>query len=149
MTSSRTVAEKMGIKSGWTAHLVGAPEEAVEALRLPDVVVVEPLEGEVDYLHLFVRTREQLRRDFPALVPHVAPRGKLWVSWPKGGRLGSDLGLPSVIEIGYDSGMVESTCLRIDDTWAALRFTHPKKGKTYRNSYGTLPPSTNPETGDR
>ena len=45
----------------------------------------------------------------------------------------------SVIAIGYGLGMVESTCLRVDDTWAALKFTHPKPGKVYRNSYGTLP----------
>ena len=35
--------------------------------------------------------------------------------------------------------MVESTCLRIDDTWSGLKFTHPKPGKVYANSYGTLP----------
>ena len=45
----------------------------------------------------------------------------------------------NVIKIGYDCGLVESTCLRIDDTWTALRFTHPKPGKVYTNSYGTLP----------
>ena len=73
----------------------------------------------------------------------MAPRpgGMLWVSWPKGGRLGTDLTLPTVIAIGYDLGLVESTCLRVDDTWSALKFTHPKPGKTYRNSYGTLPES--------
>lgn len=29
--------------------------------------------------------------------------------------------------------------LRVDDVWSALKFTHPKAGKTYANSYGTLP----------
>ena len=31
----------------------------------------------------------------------------LWISWPKGGRLGTDLNLKIVIPIGYDLGMVE------------------------------------------
>ncbi|USY22641.1 hypothetical protein NE857_14135 [Nocardiopsis exhalans] len=44
-----------------------------------------------------------------------------------------------VIAIGYDLGMVESICLRVDAIWAGLKFTHPKPGKIYRNSYGTLP----------
>ncbi len=74
-----------------------------------------------------------------SLKPHLKPWGTLWLSWPKGKRLGSDLGLPKVIEIGYNHGLVESTCLRVDDTWAALKFTHPKKGKVYHNRYGTLP----------
>ncbi|MGB3954273.1 MAG: hypothetical protein WBL05_03150 [Brooklawnia sp.] len=63
----------------------------------------------------------------------------LWISWPKGGRLGTDLNLKIVIPIGYDLGMVESTCLRVDDVWSALKFTHPKAGRHYANRYGTLP----------
>ena len=47
--------------------------------------------------------------------------------------------IKSVIAIGYELNMVESTCLRIDEVWSGLKFTHPKPGKTYANSYGTLP----------
>jgi hypothetical protein len=44
-----------------------------------------------------------------------------------------------VIAIGYSAGLVESTCLRVDEVWAGLRFTRPKAGKVYANSFGTLP----------
>ena len=43
-----------------------------------------------------------------------------------------------VIRIGYSHGLVESTALRIDDTWSALKFSWPKVEKEYHNSYGTL-----------
>ncbi|GAA3532741.1 DUF3052 family protein [Aeromicrobium flavum] len=128
----------MGLKAGWTAHLVDAPDGVPESMGLPDLHLV-PLHGEVDYLHLFVTTQERMREELPHLVLHLAPQGKLWVSWPKGRGLGSDLTLPTVIEIGYDCGLVESTCLSIDATWSALRFTRPKPGVVYRNSFGTLP----------
>ena len=59
----------------------------------------------------------------------------IWVSWPRGGALK----LQTVIRIGYDSGLVESATLRIDGTWSAIKFTRPKAGKIYRNSYGKLP----------
>ena len=72
-------------------------------------------------------------------MPHVAPGGKLWVSWPQGRGLGSDLTLPTVIAIGYDAGMVESTCLSVDATWSGLRLTHPRSGRVYAHSSGTLP----------
>ena len=62
----------------------------------------------------------------------------LWVSWPKGGQLDSNLSLPKVIKIGYKFGLVESTCLRVNSIWSALKFTHPKKGKTYHNSHAKL-----------
>ena len=44
-----------------------------------------------------------------------------------------------VIAIGDDLGTVESICLRVDEVWAGLKFTHPEPGKVYKNSYGTLP----------
>lgn len=135
----RTVAEKMGIVPGSRARIEGAPPEAVAAMALPELDLVDALRGRFDHLHLFVTTRAGMRDRFPALRDHLAEGGRLWVSWPKGGRLGTDLTIASVIEIGYDLGLVESTCLRVDDTWSALKFTRPKPGKVYRNSYGTLP----------
>ena len=62
----------------------------------------------------------------------------LWVSWPKNGQLETDLSLPKIINIVYGFGLVESTALSINNTWSALKFTHPKKGKVYNNSHGTL-----------
>jgi hypothetical protein len=135
------VAQKMGIRAGWRTHVVGAPAGVLDTLGLPTLDVAPGLVGELDYLHLFVRTRAELSEQLPVLVPHLAAAGKLWVSWPKGGRLASDLSLPSVIGISYAAGLVESTCLRLDDVWAGLRLTRPKAGKVYANSYGTLPSS--------
>ncbi|MGH8914686.1 MAG: hypothetical protein ACRDZM_09255 [Acidimicrobiia bacterium] len=137
--TSKTVAQKMGIKPASRAHIVNAPAPAAAAIHLPDLDLADTLVGEFDYLHLFVTTQDDMRHGFPKLKEHLRHGGMLWVSWPKGGRHGSDLNIKTVIEIGYDFGLVESICLRIDDTWAGLKFTHPKPGKTYRNSYGTLP----------
>jgi hypothetical protein len=57
----------------------------------------------------------------------------------RGKAMGTDLTLREVIRIGYDHGLVESTTLKIDDNWSAIKFTHHKRGKEYRNSYGKLP----------
>jgi len=136
---ARTVAEKMGVRAGSRAHLVGAPAEAVAAMRLPELDLADDLTGVFDHLHLFVTRQDDMRAGFGPLRDHLAPGGRLWVSWPKGGRLGTDLTIRSVIAIGYNHGLVESTALLVDDTWSALKFTRPRPGTTYRNSYGTLP----------
>ena len=136
---TRTVAEKMGVRAGVRAHLAGAPPEAVAAMQLPALELADRLEGSFDHLHLFVTRQERLTAALGQLREHLRPRGALWVSWPKGGGLGTDLTLPVVIRLAYDAGLVESTCLRVDDTWSALKLTHPIPGKTYHNSYGTLP----------
>ena len=136
---ARSVAEKIGIAEGVRAHFVNAPSSALAAIELPELEVSEELEGDFDYIHFFSLTQAEMGETFPKLKSHLKPSGTLWLSWPKGQRLGSDLGLPKVIEIGYRHGLVESTCLRVDDTWAALKFTYPKKGKVYHNRYGRLP----------
>lgn len=129
----------MGIKAGWRTHAIDPPAGVLDTLGLPELDLVPVLDGMYDYIHLFVTTRAAMHAQFPVAKAHLAPAGKLWLSWPKGRRLGSDLNLAVVIQIGYDAGLVESTCLRIDDTWSGLRFTHPKAGAVYANSYGTLP----------
>ncbi|HZJ05801.1 MAG TPA: hypothetical protein VFD59_10065 [Nocardioidaceae bacterium] len=136
---SRSVAQKMGIKEGTRAFLASAPAVALEAIQLPELAVSQELDGEFDYIHLFSITRAEMNQTFPRLKAHLTASGMLWMSWPKGRKLGSDLSLPTVIEVGYNHGLVESTCLRVDDVWAGLKFTHPRKGKVYNNSYGKLP----------
>lgn len=137
----RSVAGKMGVRSGCRAHFVSAPALVLQGMELPELDISGDLSGGFDYIHLFSITQAGMTEDFPRLKRHLNAGGMLWVSWPKAKKLGSDLALPVVIRIGYDHGLVESTCLRIDDTWAGLKFTHPKAGKVYNNSYGTLPGS--------
>ncbi|TQJ05113.1 hypothetical protein FB471_4937 [Amycolatopsis cihanbeyliensis] len=132
------VAKKMGIKEGARAFFMNAPAEAIEAVDPPEISVGSSLEGEFDYIHLFVKSQAELDDLFPRLKPHLAPKGSLWVSWPKGRKLGTDLNLKIVINICYNHGLAESKCLSVDSTWTALKFTHPIKGKVYNNSYGTL-----------
>jgi hypothetical protein len=116
-----------------------APATALAAMNMPALDIARALRGEFDYVHLFVTSQASLDATFPTLVGHVRERGMLWVSWPKARQLDSDLTLPHVIRIGYQHGMVESTSLSVDTTWSALKFTHPKPGKTYNNRYGRLP----------
>jgi hypothetical protein len=136
---TRSVAQKMGIKAGSRVFFDHAPEGALEAIELPALEVSSRLEGDFDYIHSFCLTQAEMSSRFPMLKRHLGPAGMLWLSWPKARKLGTDLSLPKVIEIGYSHGLVESTALRVDDTWSGLKFTHPRQGKVYRNSYGQLP----------
>jgi len=135
---TRTVSQKMGVKENSRAIFVNADKEALDNIKLPTLDIQEKLEEKLDYIHLFVKTQTEFMDYFPKLKPLLKPNGMLWVSWPKGGKLGTNLNIKTVIKLGYDFGLVESTCLRINDIWSGLKFTHPKKGKVYNNSYGKL-----------
>lgn len=136
MTGS--VSKKLGVKEGMRAFLVNAPEEAVIAISLPDLELAAKLNGQFDYIHFFAKTQEEFNDRFPNLKAHLKSTGMLWVSWPKNKKLETDLTLTKVIELGYQYGLVESKTISIDATWSAIKFTHPKEGKVYNNSYGKL-----------
>jgi hypothetical protein len=135
---TRTVSQKMGVKENSKAYFVNADEEAIENLDLPNLDISKKLDNEFDYIHLFVKTQSEILEHFPKLKENLITNGMLWVSWPKGGKLGTDLNIKIVIKLGYEFGLVESTCLSVNNTWSGLKFTHPKKGKIYNNSYGKL-----------
>jgi hypothetical protein len=135
---TRTVSQKMGVKENSRAFFVNSEKGVLDHINLPKLDIATKLEEELEYIHLFVKTQIELMDFFPKLKSHLKPNGMLWVSWPKGGKLGTDLNIKTVIKLGYDFGLVESTCLSINNIWSGLKFTHPKKGKIYNNSYGTL-----------
>jgi hypothetical protein len=135
---TRTVSQKMGVKENSRAIFINPDELAIDNINLPILDIQANLKEDFDYIHLFVKTQTKFIDNFPILKTHLKTNGMLWVSWPKGGKLGTDLNIKSVIKLGYDFGLVESTCLRINDIWSGLKFTQPKKGKVYNNSYGKL-----------
>ena len=136
---TRAVSQKMGIKAGMRAFFVNAPSAALEAINLPILTIGSELVAEFDYIHFFMITQAEMNDIFPKLKCHLKPTGMLWASWPKSKKLDTDLALPKVINIGYTHGLVESTCLSVNATWSGLKFTHPKPGKVYNNSFGQLP----------
>jgi hypothetical protein len=135
---SKAVSEKMGLKPGMRAILLNAPEDAIKAMDLPALELETKLKGDFDYIHFFVSSQVKFQEIFPVLKSHLKPTGMLWVSWPKARQAGTDLTLTIVIKLGYDYGLVESTSLSVNSIWSALKFTHPKAGKIYNNSYGKL-----------
>jgi hypothetical protein len=138
MAKIRSVSEKMGIRNGSRTLLVKVPEDAHAALDLPDLKLSSRMTGNFDYIHLFAEDQQMLHNYFSRLKKHLATTGMLWISWPKSGKNGTDLNIKNVIKIGYDYGLVESKALSVNETWSALKFTHPKEGKSYNNSYGKL-----------
>lgn len=135
----KTISGKVGLKPGMRTYFCRAPVDALSAIDPADLSVAEAARGLFDYIHLFVKSAAELETEFPRLKKHLAQGGRLFVSWPKSRQLGSDLTFPEIIRIGYSHGLVESTTLSINSVWSALKFTWPKPGKLYQNSYGTLP----------
>ena len=134
----KTVSQKMGIRNDTRAIFINAPREAVDAIHPPSLQVAHRLAGSFDYIHFFAVREADLHKKFSSLKSHLKPTGMLWVSWPKAGQQDTDLTMYGVIKIGYAYGLVESKALSVDSTWSAIKFTHTKKGKVYKNKFGKL-----------
>lgn len=138
-----SLATKVGLRPQARSILIHAPGTVSQALSGVGAKFMKRLSGSFGYIHVFVDTRAELEARLPALKRHLDATGSLWVSWPKGGARGTDLSLPEVIATAYRHGLVESKTIGVDDTWSAIKLTFPRKGKTYRNSYGVLPQAGN------
>src|SRR6185312_11825753 len=86
------------------------------------------LSGKNDYIHYFFTSQHEMKERFPKYKKYLKSEGVFWVSWPKSGKMESDLSLTTIIKIGYDFGLVESKVVSIDETWSAIKFTFPKRG---------------------
>ena len=134
---SKSAAEKIGVIAGMRTILINAPAEFIKEIEAAGADLKFRLRGDFDYIHFFASSQKEFHLKFQKLKDHLNPKGKLWLSWRKNNKEG-DLSLTTVIEIGYDYGLVESKTISIDSNWSAIKFTYPIAGKTYKNSYGKL-----------
>ncbi len=133
----KTLEQKLGLKPGRRMLVLNAPEDA-PPLNLDGTERIMQLRGELGIILAFVGDAKAMDASFSKWKLHVAREGRLWVAWPKRGRADRDLTIKDVIRIGYEHGMVESNAISVSESWSALKFTHPRAGKIYNNSYGIL-----------
>jgi len=123
--SGTPLVKKLGIKSGQTICLVGAPASYPKTLgRLPTGVTVRRAPtGPLDVIHFFTTKRANLGERFSRLAAALSPAGMLWVSWPKkSSMLASDVTEDVVREVGLAAGLVDVKVCAVDETWSGLKF---------------------------
>jgi predicted transport protein len=130
--ASKTLAQKLYIRPGYTVALLNAPKGVVELLApLPDdVTIVTTLKQEVDLVILFAKSSAELERGVQELKPVLTPKLVLWFAYPKlSSKVTTDLtrdkGWKSIYALGYEG----VASIAIDEVWSGVRF-RPGAGKT-------------------
>jgi CheY-like chemotaxis protein len=128
--SGTPLPKKLGIKPGSTVALLGAPEGfATKTLGpLPETTAVraDTRTGFTVGL-LFVRSKADLARRFPAAAKAMGEPGALWIVWPKkASGVAGDLDQASVRDFGLTAGLVDYKIAAIDATWSGLCFARRK-----------------------
>src|SRR5262245_18929376 len=130
--SGTPLAKKLGIRDGSRTAFVRAPAEFARTLgKLPAGVHDSPrLRADLDVVVLFCRTLQELRADFARAARCLAPRGGLWVAWPKkASRVLTALDGNVVRAVGLDAGLVDNKICAIDATWSGQRFARRQQKK--------------------
>ena len=107
---------KLQIKPGQSVAILNAPPDLV----LPDVPAVADA-GDADVVVAFVACRDDLPSAEQAIAAARADR-LAWISYPKGGQLGTDLNRDRLAAALAAHGVQPVRQVSIDGIWSALRF---------------------------
>ena len=121
--SGTPLPRKLGVASGTTVALLGAPPDFAATLGAPaDVTLRADARGKWDLLLLFVTSRAELERRLPGIVKRLDKRS-FWIAWPKkASGVQTDLTEDVLREIALPLGVVDYKVCAIDETWSGLKF---------------------------
>jgi hypothetical protein len=121
--SGTPLAKKLRIKAGATVALLGAARGFARLLDgLPPGVRLVT-RGTAGTTLLFVKSRADLGKRFPAAARQLAAGGALWIVWPKKtSGVACDLTQQAVRDFGMARDFVDYKISALDETWSGLCF---------------------------
>ncbi len=130
--SKTPLVKKLGIKLGFKIHFANPPDNLQSLLgELPEkTTTIVELNGPVDYIHFFTKSKDELQTQFPILKAALAQNGLLWISWPKkASKVTTDLNENIVRDIGLQNGLVDVKVCAVDEIWSGLKFVYRLKDR--------------------
>jgi len=131
--SSKSLADKLGIKPGTVVTALAAPPAYIRLLEpVPaDVTFVNRLGKKARFIHCFVTKQAELEKDFPALARSLADDGMAWISWPKkAAKTDTDLTEDVIRQLGLRNGLVDVKVCAVDELWSGLKFVRRVADRT-------------------
>jgi hypothetical protein len=110
------LAKKLLLKPGTTFAAVSAPPEHAELLD----GAASP-KG-VGLVLLYVENAAALKARLPPVKKALASHARLWVAYPKAGKLGTDLNRDRLWQLLEPEGFEPVRQIALDETWSALWF---------------------------
>lgn len=132
----------LGIKPGSKVSILNPPRGFASHLNpLPEGVefLVTAASG-LDVVLLFTREPKELVERLPALTRALAVTGGLWVCWPKGPGIRTDLSEELVRQVALDMGLVDNKRATVldspEETWLGLRLVYRPRGRPEKPGEG-------------
>ena len=129
--SAISLAHKLKLKPGLHAAILNSPDAYLVELAPERVSIDHALNGQYDWIQVFVKNKIEIDALFPTLVVALKPEGLLWITFPKGtSRFQTDL----TRDKGWESvtGLKWLNLVSINSTWSAFSLRLPKAGESIR-----------------
>jgi hypothetical protein len=125
MAGSKTLAEKLVLKTGARAAMLNTPSGHENALApLPTgVMVTSSPHGEQDFVLAFVHNQAEVETVALNALAAVKGDGVVWLAYPKKtGSIKTDITRDKGWDAVMNAGWEPVSQIALDDTWSALRF---------------------------
>lgn len=122
--SETPLQQKLGLKDGSTVRFINLPEDYFNFFEdLPsDLVIVENDRDAVDFVHLFITKKYELRRWLPKLKEQIKSDGLIWVSWPKQkSGIRTDMTEQAIRDVALPLGLVDNKVAAVSEEWSGLK----------------------------
>jgi hypothetical protein len=123
--SGTALPKKLGIRDNFRVAFSGLPPDVIGELRnaLLRCSMVKDGREPLDFVMMFTKEKSDLKREFSRVAKQLAPRGMLWVSWPKkSSGVATDLDENEVRRIGLEAGLVDVKVCAVSEVWSGLKF---------------------------
>src|SRR3954465_1066235 len=139
-----TLCQKLGIKEDRRVLVLDPPAGFVRRLDpLPEGVGgTTKIVSLAEVIMVFASSRAVLGELFPKAKHVLAPRGSLWVAWPrKSSGFFTDLDEQLVRAVGLAGGLTDNKIIAVDEIWSALRFVEKERDRPPlpRSSEASMP----------
>jgi len=128
--SGTPLVKKLGIKEGFSFIVVNRPKNYGELIgELPSMAKeVKQNFREADFIHLFVKSSEEMKGSLPKLMKQLKLDGMIWVSWyKKSAGIPTDVTEDVIRSIALPMGLVDVKVCAVDEQWSGLKLVLRKE----------------------
>lgn len=128
--SGKPLAVKLGVAEDQRIYLAHAPKEMDEWLgQLPaNAKRISKAAAPINLAVLFHTSAKELKMEFASVAKLMAPKGMLWVSWPKkASKVDTDITEDIVRKTGLPLDWVDVKVCAVSEVWSGLKFLRRRK----------------------
>ena len=133
--SGTPLPKKLGLKDGQAVCFVNLPDSLLwltEAAQFIDLTETPEPGGELDVVHLFAMSKDQLNLLLPQARLAIAQAGMIWVSWPKkASKVPTDMSEDEVRAAAFPMDLVDVKVCAVDAIWSGLKLVIRKEKRRH------------------